>query len=407
MKRLLILISALCLFFIDVHPQSYTVETVPNDRLTNARDYVSNPDGIISQQAEQTINDLLASSEEYATAEVAVVLLKSIGNDDIDDFGTRLFTHWGIGKDKKDNGLLFLLVYDQKKMIFRSGYGLEGVLPDVILSRIIRNDISPSLRKGNFDAGIIAGILKVCDYLKNPETVQEIRQQEEERKIANHRTFIYGYLSVCVIAFLLFFIALIYVLRSNKTNYKKYLNINNWKPIVIFFSILFIPVMLIFVIFYFVMLRRLRNKPIACTHCGNKMRKLSESEEDAYLKPVQQVEENIQSINYDVWYCDACHATEVLPYNKMSRYSSCPHCGARAYYLSDDRTIRRATSLHSGEGQKTYACKNCGQKDFKKYIIPIIVATAASSGRGSSWGGGGGGSWGGGATGGGGARGGW
>ncbi|MDR3060493.1 MAG: TPM domain-containing protein [Dysgonamonadaceae bacterium] len=407
MKQFLIFLFTVLSITI-VNAGQYTVETVPNDRLKDARDYTTNPDGIISVQAEQKINEMLAASESYATAEVAVVLLGSIGYDDIDDFATKLFKYWGIGKDKKNNGLLFLLVEDQKQMVFRTGSGVEGVFPDVILSRIIRNDISPELKNGNFDGGIVVGISKICEILKNPEVAKEIMQKEKDRENTELKNIFYTYLCIGIVIFLIFIALFMHNINSKKTNHIKCLRLRSWKGGVIGCSILFPIPMLLFLIFYFIEIKRLRNKPIACSNCGYKMRKLSEHEEDTYLTPSQQNEELFNSIDYDVWLCDNCNHKEIFPYTKRSRYTSCPHCRAKTYYLSDDRVLQRATTFSRGQGQKTYLCKNCQAKDIAKYIIPMIIISSGSSGKGGSWGGGiGGGSWGGGGTGGGGARGGW
>ena len=407
MKRFLIFLTTfICIA--TANADRYTVTTVPNDRLMDARDYTTNPDDIISVHAEQTINDMLAETESLATAEVAVVLLESIGNIDIDDFANQLFNHWGIGKAEKDNGLLFILVQDQREMVFRSGSGMEGVFPDVILSRIIRNDISPKLKEGDFDAGIIAGISKICEIIKNPEVVQEIIQQEKDEDAAIRAAMIYTYLAIGTIFFLCFLIFSIKILNSRKTNYAQCLEMRGWKSGVVSSSLLFPVPMLLFLIFYFITIVRLRNKSIGCSNCGHKMHKLSEKKENAYLNTAQQSEERVRSIDYDVWLCDNCKNKEILAYTKPSRYKECPHCRAKTYLLTDDRTLKRATSSKQGEGKKTYFCKNCREKDFVKYTIPMIVYSSGSGG-GSSWGGSssGGGSWGGGSTGGGGARGGW
>ncbi len=392
----------------------YTVETVPNDHLKSAADYVTNPDRIISEQAEQAINAKIASVESFATAEIAVVLLESVGMDDIDDFANRLFNYWGIGKDQKDNGLLFLLVKDQRQMVFRTGSGLEGVFPDAIASRIIRNEISPLLKEGDFDGGVIAGITKVGEVLENPEAAQEIRQQEEsamqQQRMDALRPIFTFYLIVAGIVFLAFIVIAFQNLGSKRTNHIKYQHLNGWKTVAIGSAVFFPLPMLLYLLFYFVRLKYLRNAPIGCANCGRNMRKLSESEEDAYLTPAQRVEENIQSMDYDVWVCDHCKNREVFPYTKNSRYKDCPHCHARAYYLADDRIINRSTTLSRGNGEKEYICQNCHKKDLLPYIIPMIVLSSGSSGRGGFGGGsfgGGGGSWGGGSTGGGGARGGW
>jgi len=411
MKRIVYLgiVSLICWFCLPLSAQNvYTVSSVPNVHLQNAAEYVTNPDGIISPAAEKTINEEIDSLESASTAEIAVVLLSSIGNEDIDDFGTRLFTQWGIGK-KNDNGLLFLLVNDKKEMIFRTGYGVEGILPDVILSRVIRNDISPLLRNGDFDGGVVAGITKVCNYLKNPETIQEIMQQEKDKPLYNSED-LWFYLGISFIIAVFFFYYLFSKYNLKITNYQKYLSINNKKGIVIVFTVLFPVIMILFVFIYIFVLKRLRTQPIACSQCGNKMHRLTEqSALNAYLTPAQRTEESIRSVDYDVWLCDQCGNSEALAFNRMSKYTVCPYCKAKAYSLTQDRVIQRATSFSQGQGERIYSCKNCGKTRSEQYTIPRITPSP-SGGRSWSGGGGsfgGGGSWGGGRTGGGGARGGW
>jgi len=155
----------------------YTITSIPKES------YVTNPDGIISQAAKDRLNAMIVSVEKATTDEIAVVLLSSIGNEEINDFGTRLANYWGVGKKNINNGLLFLLVKDKKQMTFRTGYGLENVLPDTFLLQVIRNDISPLLSKDDFDGGIIAGMSKICDYLKKPENVRKVMQSGKDLNI--------------------------------------------------------------------------------------------------------------------------------------------------------------------------------------------------------------------------------
>jgi len=406
-----IMISCLCLFGLPLSAQNvYTVTSVPNDHLQNAADYVTNPDGIISQTAEDKLNALIDSVAVASTAEIAVVLISSIGDDDIDDFATSLFTKWGIGK-KNDNGLLFLLVNDQRQMVFRTGYGLEGVLPDVILSRVIRNDISPLLRANDFDGGIVAGIAKVCNYLKNPEAVQEIMQKQEADKQAQKTRYLWVYLIISLIIAGLFFYYLLSKTGLKITNYQKYLSLRKQKGMVIGFTVFFPILMILYALVYFLVLKRLRTHPIACEKCGYKMVRLSEATEDAYLTPAQQTEESIRSIDYDVWRCNQCGNTEILAFDQNSIYTPCPYCHAKTFYLAQNRIVRNASSFSDGQGEKIYTCKNCNKIMTRPYTIPqIIVPPTTFGSRGGGFGGGGGfsgGSWGGGSTGGGGARGGW
>ncbi|MCL1934691.1 MAG: TPM domain-containing protein [Candidatus Azobacteroides sp.] len=404
-----VLINGLFWFCLPLSAQNvYTISSVPNDHLKNAADYVTNPDGIISQAAEEKTNATIASIENVSTAEIAVVLLSSIGDEDIDDFATRLFTQWGIGK-KNDNGLLFLLVYDKKEMVFRTGYGLEGVLPDVILSRVIRNDISPLIRNGDFDGGIIAGITKVCDYLKNPETIREIMHQKENEPLQGGQ-FLRVYLGISLIITVCFFFYLFSKFGSKITNYQKYLSLNKKKGAVIAFTVFFPILMILFVAVYFFVIKRLRTQPITCSQCGNKMVRITEQPAlNAYLTPAQQTEESIRSIDYDVWHCEQCGHTEALAFDQTSRYMVCPYCQAKTFYLAQDRINKDASSFAQGQGEHIFSCMNCKKTQSVLYTIPRIIVSPPS--RSSSWGGGsfggGGGSWGGGRTGGGGARGGW
>jgi uncharacterized protein len=71
-----------------------------------------------------------------------------------------VFEKWKIGKKGKDNGLLMLVVMDEHEVRFETGYGLEGVLPDGLLSRIYRDQMRPRFRAGDIPGGITAGALE-------------------------------------------------------------------------------------------------------------------------------------------------------------------------------------------------------------------------------------------------------
>ena len=143
---------------VSLSAQTYSVNDVPNRRTADAANSVSNPNGILNDTTVQQINALLQSLEADTQAEAAVVMLNSIGSEEIEDFGVRLFAKWGIGKKKLDNGLLILFVLDQRAIRFEVGYGLEGVLTDGICKRIQTQAMIPEFKNGNYDAGILAGV---------------------------------------------------------------------------------------------------------------------------------------------------------------------------------------------------------------------------------------------------------
>lgn len=144
----------------------YSVETVPDPR--HAGGYVSNPDGVLSEAGASHINQMLAAIEHATGAQVAVVAIDDIEGGDIFSFAHHLFGRWGIGHAARDDGLLILLVQGRRTVRFHTGYGLEGVLPDAVCKRIQEDDMLPAFRKGNYDAGVIAGVRRVDELLRDP-----------------------------------------------------------------------------------------------------------------------------------------------------------------------------------------------------------------------------------------------
>ncbi len=171
MKKILFL--ALICVSLSVHAQMYTVEPVPNTRLIN-NSYVSDPNGLLRANTIMQIDTVLATLEQKTSAQVAVVMLPSIGDSNIFDFAQALFVKWGIGNADKDNGLLILYVQDQRTIRFHTGYGLEGVLPDATCKRIQQEYMVPHFRNGDTDKGMLEGIKAVSAILTSPEATEEI-----------------------------------------------------------------------------------------------------------------------------------------------------------------------------------------------------------------------------------------
>ena len=149
-----------------------SVDDVPNVRLTDVRRYVSDPTSILAPAATDTINAILARLEKSTGIETAVVMLPSIGENDIFDFSTSLFRKWGIGKKKSDNGLLILFVMDQHKVRFATGYGIEGTMTDAMSKRIQTQYMVPAFKRSDWNKGMVDGVratAKVLDGSMKPE----------------------------------------------------------------------------------------------------------------------------------------------------------------------------------------------------------------------------------------------
>jgi uncharacterized protein len=204
----MIRIFIICLFlFISLaaEAQIFTVETVPNTKLVN-NSYVSDPAHILNDSTTARINQLLGDLESKATAQVAVVMLPSIGEADRFEFAQRLFEHWGIGQAEKDNGLLILFILDQRNIRFHTGFGLEGILSDARCKQIQQQFMVPSFKEEDYNSGMLFGIEKVTEILTTPEAINEIFAEEkvaEDRNLYVALGFVYG-----IFFIIMFFIAL-------------------------------------------------------------------------------------------------------------------------------------------------------------------------------------------------------
>jgi uncharacterized protein len=143
----------------------------------------------------------------------------------------------------------------------------------------------------------------------------------------------------------------------------------------------------------------LREHPRNCAQCGKSASKLTEQTEDPFLNKKQIFEENLKSVDYDVWKCSDCGAAQVFRYpNPKTTYEECPKCETLAYYVSSTKTIRSATESREGLKEETKLCKYCKFKNVRQYTTPKLSSSSSGGSGGSS-----GGSWGGGSSGGGGA----
>lgn len=100
------------------------------------------------------LNSLVEGIERDTTAEVAVVTMNSCGSDPF-DFRVRMFKEWGIGKAATDNGLLILACLEERTLEQETGYGTEGILPDLLTSRVAQEQFVPQAREGNLCQGLI------------------------------------------------------------------------------------------------------------------------------------------------------------------------------------------------------------------------------------------------------------
>lgn len=381
--------------------QKSKVTDVSNPKNICAGCWVSDVTSTLSATTIEYLNNQINMLNAEVGVEIAIVIVDGIEGDDEYDFAFRLFNNWHIGQKGRDNGLLLLYAKDIRAMKFETGYGLEGLLPDAFLNRVLEETMFPLMRQDKTDEAFIAGMDKVFKKLSTDEAHEELLLNTRSPRVIAGK-IIATYFSI---AFALLILLAVWIQKATTSlkgeNNVRYAALKTATSTTGVLALVF-PIPILFLWLY---LRNFRRKqrtiPISCNRCGASMHIVPEKDEDLYLNFSQQAEERVKSIDYDVWKCSSCDNIKIMPYEMNStKYSRCPHCGAKTYSLLSNNIILPATTITPGKGEKIHSCANCGVRDVVPYIIPIIIIPKSS---GNSRGGFGGGSFGGGMSGGGGA----
>jgi uncharacterized protein len=127
--------------------------------------------GILSPSTRVGLTEMLARLERETGQQVVVVTVGSLQGYPIEDFGYQLGRHWGIGQQGKNTGAILIVAPNERKVRIEVGYGLEGQLTDAASRIIIEREILPSFRRGDFNAGVVAGTASIVTLLSGDASV--------------------------------------------------------------------------------------------------------------------------------------------------------------------------------------------------------------------------------------------
>lgn len=162
-------------------PVTSSAESVDADKLI-LNEPVVDQANILNPQEKQRLEAQLRSIYQQGLAQAAVVIVPTTNGLPIFDYALQVAEKWQLGDDAIDDGLLIVVAVNDRDMYILTGYGLEGVLPDAAVNRIIREDITPLFKQDNYGAGVLAGV----DALKarltaDPEVLARADAQAAER----------------------------------------------------------------------------------------------------------------------------------------------------------------------------------------------------------------------------------
>jgi uncharacterized protein len=393
----------------------------PRDPTARVHDFAN----LLSADERASLEELAQSVERQTTAQIAVVTVSSLRGQTVESYAHELFNEWGIGRKDLNNGVLLLVAPTERRMWIATGYGIEPLLPDSLCGEIRDQAIIPRFKANDYAGGIVAGTQRLAAILRaDPAAARGDPNSGPMLARTKRRQALWATSAAALAAIGLLALG---ILTAVKRLYSS----------TAFFVATAISATLLGIAAYFTfhaparqqpfvwlggaafasiagwclnLVRYRRFGPHGCSKCGTHLELLSELDEDPKLTSVQQLEEKIGSVDYDVWVCPACLNQDTERYIKnFSGFKDCPACNARTFKEDSPVVITAATTVGSGMARVDGRCVSCNHKSVRHVVLPKIVESSSSGGTsfGGGGGGGGGGGFGGGSSGGGGAGGGW
>ncbi|MBN2030275.1 YgcG family protein [bacterium] len=137
---------------------------------------------ILSPSVRQSLTETLKAHEDRTGNQIAILTVPTIQGESIEEYAVEVFEAWKLGQQGKDNGILIVVVPNDRRMRIEVGYGLEGTLTDGTAGQIIRSIMTPRFQDGDYDGGITEGALAVINVLESgglPDSIGEMDSEGE------------------------------------------------------------------------------------------------------------------------------------------------------------------------------------------------------------------------------------
>jgi uncharacterized protein len=145
---------------------------------------------VLSQATVDQLDVKLKKYGDSTTNQIAILIIPSLDADVLEEYALRVAEKWKLGTKKNDNGALLLIVIDSHKVRIEVGQGLEGVLTDAQSNRIIRNEIAPNFRRGDYDTGVQAAVDAMTKTIAGEYKANDITSSGRDEISTTQRIFI-------------------------------------------------------------------------------------------------------------------------------------------------------------------------------------------------------------------------
>lgn len=165
------------------------------------KNYANDYTGTLNQEQINTLNYRLQTFDDSTSNQLVLLIIPTLNDYPLNEYSIAVATQNKIGTKKNDNGILLLVVKNDRKIRIEVGYGLEGALPDALASSIIRNVIIPYFRNGNYYGGLTAGINAII--LATKGEYKEVRKQPRSNESPASGIFTIMFILFLIISFII------------------------------------------------------------------------------------------------------------------------------------------------------------------------------------------------------------
>lgn len=154
----------------------FAADDPPIPALTN---YVVDTTGTLSANEQTNLIAKLKSFEEETGSQIFVLMVPTVQPETIETYAVRAFEAWKVGRKKVDDGVLFVIAKNDRRNRIEVGYGLEGAIPDVTASHILKDYVAPFFQREDFAGGIDTAVTQLMHLIKKEELPPPVATGDE------------------------------------------------------------------------------------------------------------------------------------------------------------------------------------------------------------------------------------
>lgn len=171
MRRILVLIGLLASLWGGLYLGAQAATPPPPVR------WVTDGSSLLSPSMKDTLDQRLRAYQAGTGHQVLVWIGEGTGGDPLEDWTVRAFAAWKVGRQGLDDGLVLFVFTGDQKVRLEVGYGLEGQMPDILASQIIRETILPRLKAGDADGALNEGVNRILKVVGGDASAREPQTQ--------------------------------------------------------------------------------------------------------------------------------------------------------------------------------------------------------------------------------------